>query len=99
MSEFREAEFEVRNGDIIHTYDDPSYLELLKHEREIQASITALDDENAKLRELVRHLYMCNQHLDRDGEDGGCVLCPYLSIEYDCEFEQRICELGVEVDG
>jgi len=52
--------FEVRNGDIMHVLDDPSYESLLKHERETQASIKALDDgireleaENAKLRELV----------------------------------------------
>lgn len=52
--------FEVRNGDIMHVLDDPSYESLLEYERETQASINALDDgireleaENAKLRELV----------------------------------------------
>ena len=58
----------------------------------------SMADENAKLRELVRHMGACIQHLDRSDEDGGCVLCPYQSVEHDCEFESRMCELGVEAD-
>lgn len=56
-----------------------------------------LESENAKLRELVRHMGACIQYLDRSDEDGGCVLCPYQSVEHDCEFESRMLELGIEV--
>ena len=54
--------------------------------------------ENAKLRELARHMGACIQHLDRTDEDGGCARCPYQTVEYDCGFEQRMAELGIEVD-
>lgn len=55
-------------------------------------------DENAKLRELVLHMVECVRRLDGTSEDGGCSLCPYQSIDYDCEFENRARDLGVEVD-
>lgn len=54
-----------------------------------------LKTENAKLRELVRHMYECIERLDRTDEDGGCILCPYQEVEYECEFKQRMNELGV----
>ena len=57
--------------------------------------IKGMESENAKLRELVRHLYVCNQRLWIDNGVCVCALCPYL--EYDCEFEQRMRELGIEV--
>lgn len=52
--------------------------------------------DNAALRELVRHMRKCIERLDRTDEDGGCILCPYEKTEYNCEFEQRMRELGVE---
>lgn len=55
-------------------------------------------EENAKLRELARHMGACIQHLDRTDEDGGCVRCPYQTVEHDCGFEQCMAELGIEVD-
>ena len=54
--------------------------------------------ENAKLRELCRHLYTCNQYCDREDGGGGCSACPYQPLEYDCGFEERLLELGIEVD-
>lgn len=54
-----------------------------------------LESENAKLRELVRHMGACIQ--DSVNEDEQCVFCPYQSVEYDCEFESRMQELGIEV--
>lgn len=60
--------------------------------------IEKTESENAKLRELVRHMGACIQHLDRTDEDGGCVRCPYQTVEHDCGFEQRMAELGIEVD-
>ena len=59
----------------------------------------ALCEQNAKLRELVLHMVECVRRLDSTSEDGGCSLCPYQSIDYDCEFENRARDLGVEVDG
>lgn len=58
-------------------------------------TICKIQAENEKLRELVRHLYVCNQRLWIDNGVCVCALCPYL--EYDCEFEQRILNLGIEV--
>jgi hypothetical protein len=55
-------------------------------------------DENAKLRELVRHLYTCNEYCDREDGGGGCSACPYQPLECDCGFEERLLELGIEVD-
>lgn len=59
----------------------------------------ALCEQNAKLRELVLHMVECVRRLDGTSDDGGCSLCPYQSIDYDCEFENRARDLGVEVDG
>lgn len=64
---------------------------------QVSERITELEDENAKLRELVRHMGACIQYLDRTDEDGGCVRCPYQAVEHDCGFEQRMTELGIEV--
>jgi hypothetical protein len=60
--------------------------------------IIQLKPENDKMRELVRHMGACIQHLNRTDEDGGCVLCPYQTLEHDCGFEQRMQKLGIEVD-
>ena len=57
-----------------------------------------LEQENDTLRELARHMGACIQRLDRTDEDGGCVRCPYQTVEHDCGFEQRMVELGIEVD-
>ena len=46
-------------------------------------------DENAKLRELVRNLLVCDKHL-------ACDDCPYRHEPCDFEYDAR--ELGVEVD-
>ena len=43
--------------------------------------------KNAKLRELVRHLYECTRH-------NVCVLCDYADVA--CDFEHDMRELGVE---
>lgn len=63
-----------------------------------EAGNARLRAENDKLRELCRHLYACNQYCDREDSDGGCSACPYQLLECDCGFEERLLELGVEVD-
>ena len=53
-------------------------------------------DENEKLRELVRHLYTC---MERQEPDGSllCANCPYENESNECDYEQRMEELGVDV--
>lgn len=47
----REEVRHLKKGDVLHVLTDQELAEQQKHEREMQASINALDDENAKLRE------------------------------------------------
>jgi hypothetical protein len=47
-------------------------------------------EENARLRVLVRHLYVCKEHDD-------CRYCPYR--EEPCNFKYDMRELKIEVDG
>lgn len=60
--------------------------------------LRGLQAENERLRELCRHLYACNQYCDREESDGGCSACSYQLLECDCGFEERLLELGIEVD-
>lgn len=55
-----------------------------------------LDDENAKLRELIRHLYTCMCHVDADG-NYECDSCEYDNAEGKCDYERQLDELGIEV--
>jgi len=48
------------------------------------------ESENAKLRELVRHLRKCTRH-------NVCAACAYADDACDFDYDMR--ELGVEVDG
>lgn len=57
--------------------------------------LAAAETRCNELCELVRHMGTCIQHLDRTDEDGGCVRCPYQTLEHDCGFEQRMHELGI----
>lgn len=62
------------------------------HSKELSAAI----DENVKLRELVRHLYIC---MERQEPDGSllCANCPYENESNECDYELRMQELGVEI--
>ena len=55
-----------------------------------------LQTENAKLRELVRHLYTCMEHYESDGTV-SCNRCPLDNDTQNCDYERRMRELGVEV--
>lgn len=48
-----------------------------------------------RLRELVRHLYTC---MERQEPDGSllCANCPYENESNECDYEQRMEELGVD---
>lgn len=52
--------------------------------------------ENAKLRELVSHLYECMCNVDADGNH-ECDSCEYDNAESKCDFVRQMRELGVEV--
>lgn len=43
----------LKRGDVLHVLTDQELAEQQKREREMQASITALDEENAKLRVIL----------------------------------------------
>lgn len=64
----------------------------------VRKYVTEIEAENEKLRQLARHLYACLSFCDREDEERGCGFCPYRSASENCEFEQRLLELGVEVD-
>ena len=59
--------------------------------------LTAAMDENAKLRELVRHMHTCMEHYEPDGSV-SCDRCPLDNDMGDCDYEQRMRELGIEVE-
>ena len=60
-------------------------------------AIDRLDAENAKLRELVRHMYECMGNIDADG-NYECDSCEYDNEEGKCDYERRMRELRIEVD-
>ena len=53
-----------------------------------------LGTENARLRELVRHMNICLEHYEPDGSV-GCEHCPLNNDVGNCDYEQRMRELGV----
>lgn len=52
--------------------------------------------ENAKLRELARHMHTCMEHHEMDGTI-SCDRCPLNNCVGNCDYERRMRELGVEV--
>ena len=57
-----------------------------------------LRSENAELRELVKHLNTCNFYTSIECADIHCWECPYDNSTGNCDFDKRMCELGIEVD-
>ena len=53
--------------------------------------------DNAKLRELVRHMHTCMEHYEMDGTI-SCDRCPLDNDTGNCDYERRMRELGIEVD-
>lgn len=60
-------------------------------------AIDALNAENAKLRELVRHMHTCLEHYE-PGDTISCEQCPYNNETWGCDYERLMAELGIEVD-
>ena len=82
--------WEQRNADFCKAQTDAqlAYIEAERRAAE-------LEEQNAKLRELVRHLYTC---MERQEPDGSllCANCPYENESNECDYEQRMEELGVD---
>ncbi len=54
-----------------------------------------LQAENAKLRELVRHMHTCLEHYE-PGDTISCEQCPYDNETWGCDYEHLMAELGVD---
>ena len=89
-AELREQIHWLKQGDILHVLTDQEYIDQCEREHLMQVSIDALDKENAELRELVEYMHRCFVR----GHDWG----PYCAGET-VWVEQRMRELGIEVDG
>lgn len=76
----------LKKGDVLHVLTDQELADQQRHEREMQASIAALEDENERLRELVRYMW-------HEGafEAGACY------VEEADRLKERTRELGIEV--
>lgn len=67
-------------------------------EQAVEATLGSdLQAENAKLRELVRHMHTCLEHYEL-GDTISCEQCPYDNETWGCDYERLMAELGVEVD-
>lgn len=62
---------------------------------DVTESMERVEVRCAKLRKLVRHMHECMSNVDADGNH-ECFSCKYEGAE--CEFNQRMAQLGVEVD-
>lgn len=70
----------------------------LTPEQAIEATLGSdLKAENAKLRELVRHMHTCLDHYE-PGDTISCGQCPYDNETWGCDYERLMAELGIEVD-
>ena len=74
------------------THDERVY----HHLYETLEGIAEQSERIASLEELVLDVAECVRRLNDTSDDGGCVECPYISIEYDCDFDARMSALEVE---
>ena len=61
----------------------------------VERQIMTEQAENAKLRELVRHMHTCMEHYEMDGTI-SCDRCPLDNCVGNCDYERRMRELEVE---
>lgn len=85
----------LKKGDVLHVLTDQELADQQRHEREMQASINALNADNNMLRELVTRMY-------RLMDESCAVQHPYAPepIRYDTllDVRERLRELGVADD-
>lgn len=67
----------------------PTYWSLAEEVTHLHGQLDQLEAENAKLRELAKHLYVCTRH-------NRCSACEYYGDA--CDFEYDLDELGIEVE-
>lgn len=79
-------------GRIINTFRTDGIYEVIDKDE-----CRKLKADNAKLRELVRHMHTCMEHYEMDGTI-SCDRCPLDNCVGNCDYERRMRELGVEVD-
>lgn len=103
-AKLREQIHYLKKGDILHVLTDQELADQQKHEREVQASITALDDENAKMRELVKDMHADVVRLkdelttfDHKPTQDECVV-GMLVLGILGSINDRMRELGMEVE-
>ena len=94
-AKLREQNRYLMKGDLLHVLTDQELAEQQRREREMQASIKALDAENVKLRELVQDVMPivcdgCHERLCKMPKEEH----PFIT----CLFADRLFELGIEVD-
>ena len=94
-AKLREEVRYLKKGDVLHVLTDQEFAEQQKHEREMQASIKALDDENKKLRELVRDYENCTMHADCAGCEYDGKLSTHCPLSPCFPDIDELCELGV----
>lgn len=61
------------------------------------AGWTHIEQQVDDLRELVKHLHTCNYYTSIECDDVRCDLCAYDNDIGECDFEQQMHELGIEV--
>lgn len=93
-AKLREQIHWLKQGDILHVLTDQEYIDQCERERLMQVSIDALDDENAKLRELVKALHECTA---KTIPAKRCTECDLFDGEDGCLDLVRMRELGIEV--
>lgn len=59
--------------------------------------VIPLKVENERLKTLVRHMHMCTEHIEGFGVYYDCDDC-VLDGTRECDFEERMRELGIEVN-
>lgn len=88
----------LKKGDVLHVLTDQELADQQKHEQEIQASINALENENAKLRKLVCDMWQTISKDDGCDWDIDANCCTSDECNASCKYWYRMKELGIEVN-
>lgn len=86
---YREASMLADKYELIAKTHQDVNESLRKTNDDLRRMLLEKDEENAKLRELVKHLRECTRH-------NTCAVCEYADDACDFDYDMR--ELGVEVD-
>lgn len=84
-AKLREQIHWLKKGDILHILTDQEYFDQCERERLMQETIDAYDDENTKLRDLVRDIW-------------DAYRCEEAAPNVAKHWHDRMRELGIEVN-